>query len=323
MSTNKAVIYTEHGDIDVVKYTETPKPTPGPNQVIVRNKSAGVNFIDYEHRVGQWPSPVFGLLGIEGAGTIDSIGSEVQGLSVGDRVVYMGIGAYSEYTVVNRTHVAKIPDSISFETAAALFVQGITAVTMVKGSWETKKGDTILIYSAAGGTGQLLVKLANYLGATVIGVTSSEVKAEAARKLGAHHVINYNVEDIATRVLEITNGKGVDVVFDCVGKSTFDASLKSLKKFGTFISFGSAGGKVPPIDINILAPKNIKIVKTSLFTFLETLEEVEYWTGELFDLYEKGVIPKDIYKVYPLSEAKQALVDLESGKTTGKLLLAI
>ncbi|KXN68518.1 alcohol dehydrogenase zinc-binding domain protein [Conidiobolus coronatus NRRL 28638] len=302
MSTNKTVIYTDHGDINVVKYTETPKPTPGPNQVIVKNKSVGVNFIDYEHRVGKWPSPVFGLLGIEGAGIIDSIGTEVQGLSIGD---------------------PKIPDSISFETAAALFVQGITAITMVKGSWETKKGDTILIYSAAGGTGQLLVKLANYLGATVIGVTSSEAKVEAAKKLGAHHVINYNTEDIATRVLEITNGKGVDVVFDCVGKSTFDASLKSLKKFGTFISFGSAGGKLPPIDINILAPKNIKIVKTSLFTFLETLEEVEYWTGELFDLYEKGVIPKDIYKIYPLSEAKQALVDLESGKTTGKLLLAI
>jgi NADPH2:quinone reductase len=323
MSTYKAIQIEQTGGVDALKINDVPKPTPSPTQVLVKNEFVGVNFIDTYHRTGLYPLPLPATLGREAAGIVEAVGAEVKGISVGDRVVYLAAGSYGEYNVVERKHTFKLPESVSTKTAATIILQGLTALTMVQESYKIKQGDFILIHAAAGGTGQQLVRLAKHYGATVIGTTSNAEKAEIARKAGAHHIINYREEDVVKKVLELTENKGVHAVLDGVGKDTFDVSLGSVRRLGSLISFGNASGAVPPVTIARLAAKNVRLMRTQLFGFIETQEEFEHWSNELFNLFAQGVITEEIYKVYTFNDIKQAHTDLESGKTVGKLILTL
>jgi NADPH2:quinone reductase len=251
------------------------------------------------------------------------VGSNVKDFKVGDRVVHLGGSAYAEYSNVSATSAEKLSDKVSYEEGAAIGIQALTAWTMVRDGYPVKKGDTILVHAAAGGVGLLLCQMARHLGATVIGTVSTDEKAELARKNGAHHTIVYTREDVVERVNEITNGLGCHAVLDGVGKSTFEASLKATRRLGTLISFGNASGAVPPISIACLAPKNIKLMRPQLFAYLATREESQKWWSEVFDLLSEKVIDLHIHKIYDLKDAKQAHIDIESRKTTGKLLIKL
>jgi NADPH2:quinone reductase len=288
---------------------------------LVKNEAIGVNHVDLSIRAGEFPSPVTGHLGIEGAGIVEELGSEVEGISVGDRVGYFNFASYGEYAIVERARIVKLPNNVSSKTAVTIPLQGLTALTMVKGIYKIKKGDVVLVYAAAGGTGQQLVKLSSYFGASVIAVTSTEEKSKLAIELGAQYAISYKTEDVSQRVYEITNGKGVDVVFDSIGKFTFNINFTLIAKFGTIVNYGSLSGEIDPVNISQLVEKSVSLLKNQIFKIIQTSEELEAWSEELFKLYQRGVILDRVYKTYSLKGAKQAHRDLDSGKTKGKLLL--
>jgi NADPH2:quinone reductase len=319
----RAITFDKNGDFDVLQYSQLSKASPGPGQLLVKNKSIGVNYIDLYHRDGSFIAPVQGILGVEAAGIIEEIGPEVEDILIGDRVAYLGFGTYGEYTIVDRKSIAKIPESVSFDSAAAMFADGIKSLTLVKETYQVKKGDLVLVQAADSSTGLHLIALSKYLGAIVIGVVSNEKKSKIAIKAGAHHIISYDTENIAKRVLEITNGRGVDVIYDNLGKITFELSLESIKKFGTFISFGKISGEIEPFDVNKLASKNTMFSRTTAYHYLQTKEDVEYWAGEMFKLLQQGVMSDNIYKSYLLKDAKLAQIDLENDTTSGKLILKV
>ncbi|KAG0290012.1 NADPH:quinone reductase [Linnemannia gamsii] len=325
-STSHAVQIPKHGDSSVLAYVPVPKPTPKPDQVLVKVAYAGVNFIDTYQRSGLYPQTLPFIVGREGSGEIVEVGPEVKGeFKVGDRVAFMGPGSYAEYDAVSTVSLAKLPDAISLEQGAALLLQGLTAWSLVRQAYKVEKGDWVLIHAAAGGVGLLLCQMCKLLGANVIGTTSSEAKAQLAKANGADYVINYSngYDELVAKVNELTGSKGVHVVLDGVGASTFDVSLKAVRRLGTVISFGNASGAVPPVNIMRLAEKNIRLMRTTLFQYITTREEFDALSSELLGLVAEGKLQFAIHKVYPIQDVKQAHDDLEGRKTTGKLVLKL
>ena len=262
------------------------------------------------------------ILGTESGGTIVKTGGgELHGLKEGDRVITTSTGTYVQYTAAPSAKVVKIPAGIPEKIGASSFLQGLTALTLIREAYHVNKGDWVLVHAAAGGTGLWLVQLLQLVGANTIGTASTSEKVELARKAGAAHVINYSHEDVKAKVFELTSGKGVAAVFDGVGQATFDLSMDCLARKGSMVSFGNASGIVQPVVLSRLSPKNAKLLRPTLFNYLVTREELETYSAELFDILLKNKIDVRIHEVYPLSEVVRAHEDLTGRKTSGKLLL--
>ncbi|KAI5862135.1 NAD(P)-binding protein [Durotheca rogersii] len=323
-STQKGVVINKTGGTDVLEYkTDLPVPAPAAGQVLVKNDYLGINYIDTYFRTGLYKPAQFPyVLGREAEGTIVKAGGgELYGLKEGDRVVWLGEAAYAEYTAVPADKVYKIPDGIPPKVAAAALLQGLTALSLVREAYHVEKGDWVLVHAAAGGTGLLLVQLLKAIGANTIGTASTPEKVELARRAGATHVINYSVEDVKAKVLELTGGAGVAAVLDGVGKATFDLSLESVARKGTLVSFGNASGAVPPFAIARLSARNTRLLRPTLFNYIATRAEFEAYAADLFGFAARGELDFRIHDTYPLSEIARAHADLEGRRTAGKLLL--
>ncbi|CAL5870966.1 uncharacterized protein PFLUO_LOCUS5208 [Penicillium psychrofluorescens] len=321
----KGVVVEQTGGPEVLQFrTSQPVPTPQAGQLLVRNNLAGVNYIDTYFRTGLYASPKPEVLGREGAGTVTAVGDGTSGFTVGDRVAWMGTGGYAEYTAVPAAKTVKIPDGVSDEDVLAAFLSGMTVLTLAKETYPVQKGDWVLLHAAAGGAGFLMTQVLKIMGAKVIGTAGGPEKCALVKSLGADVVIDYRSEegkDWVKLVKEATGGRGVDVVFDSVGKDTWEGSLEAVKRKGTIIWFGNASGPVPPIALPLLSPKCVKIARPQLFGYIETREEFEYYFNELLSLLQSGQLKVKVHKVYPLEQVAQAHIDLEGRKTTGKLLL--
>ena len=320
----KAFRFYETGSSDVLRFEDVEIGAPGAGEVRLRQEAVGLNYIDIYFRSGVYPAPSLQSgLGLEGSGVIEAVGDGVTDLAVGDRVAYAAqpLGAYAEARVMPAKGLVKIPDGISFDLAAAAMLQGMTAQYLLRRTYHVKKGDTILIHAAAGGVGQIVCQWAKHLGATVIGTVGSKEKAEIAKSKGCDYPILYREEKVSERVKEITNGQGVEVVYDSVGKDTFDDSLDCLKRLGMMVSFGQSSGAVPPIPLKALAPGAYFLTRPSVFQYTATREELLATANELFDVLKTGVVNIDIGATYDLADAKHAHDDLEGRKTTGSVIL--
>ncbi|KAF4555441.1 Zinc-binding dehydrogenase-like protein 15 [Elsinoe fawcettii] len=323
-STMKGVIINKTGGVDVLEYkTDLPVPKPKEGQVLVHNSFIGVNYIDTYFRTGLYPAPSFPyMLGREASGTVVSAPSGTpHGLKEGDKVVYMSEATYAEYTAAPAVKVVRIPDGLKEDVAAAALLQGLTALTLIKETYEVKKGDWVLVHAAAGGVGLWLCQLLRSVGAKTIATASTEDKRKLAKENGADVVVGYAEEEVKGAVKEHTNGEGVKAVFDGVGKSTFDLSLDVLARKGTMASFGNASGAVPPFAISRLSAKNAKVARPTLFNYVATREEFETYSNQLFDFILKDNLNVRIHEEYPLAESGRAHTDIEGRVTTGKLLL--
>ncbi|XXG94716.1 T-complex protein 1 subunit delta [Hypoxylon texense] len=323
-TTQKGVIIDKTGGPEVLQYTtDLPVPALVDGQILVKNDYIGVNFIDTYFRTGLYPAPQFPyILGREAEGTVVKTGGgETYGLKEGDKVVWMGEGAYAEYTGVPAKNAVKIPEGVPPKIAAAALLQGLTALTLVREAHAVQKGDWVLVHAAAGGTGLWLVQLLKSIGANTIGTASTPEKVELALAAGAAHVVNYSHEDVKSKVLELTGGRGVAAVFDGVGKSTFDLSLECVARKGSLVSFGNASGAVPPVAIGRLTAKNARLLRPTVANYVATRDELERYSDELFGFLVRDGLDARIFDVYPLSEVARAHRDLEGRKTTGKLLL--
>ena len=320
----KAIFVTEPGGVDKLRYEDLPVPEAGPGQALVKLHFSGVNFIDIYFRTGLYKAPPPVVLGMEGAGVVQSVGAGVTDLAPGDRVAYaMARGSYAEYAVVPAWQLVKIPDEIGFDIAAGSMLQGMTAHYLTHSTYQLKPGDTALVHAAAGGAGQWIVAAAKLRGARVIGTTSTEEKAEIARTAGCDEVILYTQQDFEVEVKRLTGNKGVDVVYDSVGKATWEKSLNSLKPRGMMVSFGNASGPVDPIAPLVLNQKgSLFLTRPTLAHYAATRGELLWRATDVFQWLRDGEVELQIHAVYPLSEAGRAQADLESRKTTGKLLLA-
>ncbi|KAF3803854.1 putative quinone oxidoreductase [Colletotrichum gloeosporioides] len=313
------------GDVSVLTHeTALPVPTPSEGQVLVRNEYAGINYIDTYFRTGLYKAPLPQVLGREGAGTVVSAHPSVSTFAPGDRVVYMGpFSSYATYSAVPASSLLRIPDALGTDTAAAALLQGLTAWTFIREAGVVQKGEWVLVHAAAGGVGLQLVQMLRAVGAKVIGTTSSDEKCALAKKNGAEWIVNSKSQDLVTEVKKITDGHGVDVIFDGVGKATFDSDLEMAARKGRLVIFGNASGAVPPFDILKLGPKNLKVMRPVVNNYVATREELEKYSSELFEMITSGKVEVAIHKAYPLKDVKQAHTDLESRNTTGKLLLKI
>ncbi len=322
----KEIRIERHGGPDVMQYVDVELSAPAPGEIQIRHTEIGLNFIDTYHRTGLYPLPLPSGLGLEAAGVVEALGQGVNHFGVGDRVAYGAgpIGAYSQMRNIPAGRVVKLPDTIDDQTAAAIMLKGMTACYLLRQTYEVQAGDTILFHAAAGGVGQIAIQWANALGATVIGTVGSQAKAETAKALGCHHVIDYSKENIAERVREITEGKGVPVVYDGVGKSTIDASLDSLQPRGLLVSFGNASGPVTNFDLGLLSAKgSLYITRPTLMTYVASDEALQANTRDLFDIVGSGKVKINVNQRYPLSEVAQAHRDLEARKTTGSTVLSV
>ena len=320
----KTIKFYQTGGPEVLQLENVEVPLPGKNEIIVRQKAIGLNFIDTYYRSGLYQTPLPSGLGFEGAGIVESIGDEVTYFKVGDRVAYphSKIGAYAECAVVLSHGAVKLPESISFEEGAAMMLKGLTAQYLLRQVHQVKNGETILFHAAAGGVGLIACQWAKSLGAKLIGTVSSEDKASVAKENGAWEIINYSKEDVAKRVLEITNGKKVPVVYDGVGKSTWESSLDCLSPRGLMVSFGNASGPVTGVGLSILGQKgSLYVTRPILGHFIETHEKLIAASNELFELVAKREIKIKIAQKYSLEDVKQAHIDLESRKTLGSTIL--
>lgn len=321
----KAILIHETGGADVLRYEEVATPNPGTGEVLIRHTAIGLNYIDVYYRTGLYKAPTMPLIiGLEGAGVVDVLGEGVTGLNRGDRVAYAGgpLGAYAEQRIIPASCLVKIPDAISDEEAAAIMVQGLTAQFLLRQIYPVSKETTCLIHAAAGGVGVLLTQWAKYLGATVIATVGSKEKAEIAKVNGSDHIILYREENVPENVLEITNGKKVDVVYDSVGHDTFMDSLDCLRPLGMMVSYGQASGKIPPFDISLLVQKgSLFLTRPSMVDYFRDPSIYKQAAAELFDLVEKKILKVHIGQTYRLSEAAQAHHDLEARKTQGATLL--
>ncbi len=319
----KAIQVTQTGGPDVLTLLDVPTPTPKPNEALVEIKASGVNFIDVYFREGRYPSPLPFINGQEGAGVVKEVGSEVTNLKVGDRVAYTSsLGSYAEFAAVPAARLVKIPDALSFEQAAAAMLQGMTAHYLLHSSYKLQRGETALIHAAAGGVGLLLVQMAKKIGARVIATAGNEEKAQLARDAGADDCIIYTQADFETETKRLTDGKGVHVVYDGVGKATFDKDLEVLRMRGYLVLFGGSSGAVPPFDLIKLSQKgSLFITRPTLAHYTATRDELEWRANDVLGMIAKGELNLRIHKVYPLADAAQAHRDLEGRKTTGKLLL--
>jgi NADPH2:quinone reductase len=318
----KAIRIEQTGGPEVMKFVDVEVGAPGPGEVQVRHKAIGLNFIDIYFRSGLYPSPLPAGLGTEGAGDIVAVGQGVSGLKVGDRVAYAGgpAGAYSEVRNMPAGVLVKLPKSISYETGAAMMLKGMTVQYLFRRTYKLQKGQTILFHAAAGGVGLIAMQWAKALGVTVIGTVGSEDKAALARKYGCDHVILYKSENIVERVREITKGAMVPVVYDSVGKDTFQASIDSLQPFGLMVSFGNASGPVPPVALTALKG-SLYITRPSLMAHIASRSNLEEISGDLFKMVSSGKVKIEIDQRYALADAAKAHADLASRKTTGCTVL--
>ncbi len=322
----RAIRIHETGGPEVLRFEAIEVGEPGPGQVRLRQRACGLNYIDVYGRTGLYPvGDLPAILGMEAAGEVEKLGDGVTDLAIGDRVAYpMILGAYAEARVVDADKLVKIPDSIDDTTAAAMMLQGLTAHYLLFRTYPVKPGDTILVYAAAGGVGLILCQWANQLGATVIGCVGSAEKAELARANGCHHAILYRDEDIPTRVRELTDGEGVAVAYDSIGKATFEDSLDSLRPFGVLATYGNASGKVEPFDPLILAAKgSLYVTRPTLATHISTRALLDEGAARLIDAVSGGKVKIHVNQVLPLAQCADAHRRLEARETTGATVLKI
>ena len=319
----KAVRITQTGAPDVMELVEIDQPIAREGEVRVHVKAAGVNYIDVYYREGVYKAELPLVLGMEGAGVIESVGAGVQNFKVGDAVAWcMYLGAYAEYAVIPERHLVHIPHGLDFESAAAALLQGMSAHYLTRSTYPLKAGETALVHSAAGGAGLLLTQMATQLGARVIGLVSTEAKAKLAVEAGAQDVILYGHEDFDIEVKRLTGGRGVDVVYDGVGKTTFQQSLRCLRPRGMMVLFGAASGAVPPIDpVELSKHGSIYLTRPSLAHYILTREELDWRAGEVYAAVQQGKLKLQMAHRYGLDQVVAAHQDLESRKTTGKLLV--
>lgn len=320
----KAIRIQQVGGPEVMEYVDVDLPEPGAGEALVRQKACGLNFIDVYFRTGLYPQPLPGGLGMEGAGIVEAVGPGVSHIKPGDRVAYAGrpLGAYAEARVMPVDGLVRLPEGISFETAAAMMLQGLTVQYLFHRTFPLKGGETILFHAAAGGVGLIACQWARAIGVTMIGTVGSDEKAAVAKAHGCTHVINYNTENFVERVREITEGKGVPVVYDSIGKDTFKGSLDCLAPLGMMVSFGSASGPVPEFSLNELASRgSLFITRPSLMSYSAKRSDLEQMAAQLFAMIESGKVKVDIRQRYQLSEVVQAHRDLEARKTTGSTIL--
>ncbi|QUH01686.1 quinone oxidoreductase [Saccharopolyspora erythraea] len=319
----RAIRVQANGGPEVLKLAEIEDPSPGPREVLIDVAAAGVNFIDTYQRSGVYDLALPFTPGSEGAGTVAEVGSEVTGFAAGDRVAWAMVpGGYAERAVIPVDKLVRVPDGVDDRTAAAALLQGMTAHYLVTSTYPVKTGDTALVHAAAGGMGLLLTQLVKALGGNVIGTVSTPEKEKLAREAGADEVIRYTEADVAEEVRDLTDGRGVDVVYDGVGKSTFDASLASLRPRGLLALFGASSGPVPPQDPQRLnSGGSLFLTRPSLAHHILTAEELAWRSGELFEWIGNGTLRITVGGSYPLADAHRAHEDLEGRRTTGKLLL--
>jgi NADPH:quinone reductase len=322
-----AIEVTETGGPEVLRYVETPQPTPGPGELLIKAEAIGVNFIDTYFRTGQYPRPLPFVIGSEVCGTVVAAGegADTGGISVGDRVVSASAnGGYAEFATAPAFLTAKVPDAVTSEVAAAVLLKGLTAHYLLKSVYPVKGGDTVLVHAGAGGVGLILTQWATRLGVRVITTVSSEEKARMSREAGAAEVLAYpeDAAQFGQQVRALTAGAGVAAVYDGVGATTFDASLASLAVRGTLALFGASSGPVPPIDPQRLnAAGSVFLARPSLVHFIRTGEEFTWRATELFEEVASGAITIEVGGRYPLSEAARAHQDLQGRKTTGSVVL--
>ena len=319
-----AIRFNQPGGPDVLKWEEVAVGDPGPKEVRIRQHAVGLNYIDVYHRTGAYPAPLPSGIGLEGAGEVVAVGAEVADLKEGDSVAYAGgpLGAYAEERLMPADRLVKLPNALSFEQGAAMMLQGLTAQYLLRRTYHVQPGDTILIHAAAGGVGLLVCQWAKALGATVIGTVGSQAKAELARAHGCDHTIVYTRENFAERVREITGGAGLPVVYDSIGKDTFMESLACLRPLGVMVSFGSASGPVPPLDLGVLAKLgSLYVTRPTLFTYTAKRSDLLATAAELFEVVAAGKVRIDINQRYPLRDAARAHRDLEGRLTTGSTIL--
>jgi len=321
----QAIQIAQTGGPEVLAFRELPTPTPGPGEVLVKIEACGVNFIDIYFREGRYPSPLPFIPGQEAAGTVVALGPGVAGpgVAVGDRVAWCGIqGTYAQFAVAPVDKVIPVPDSVTTHQAAAAILQGMTAHYLALSTYRIQPGDPVLIHAGAGGVGLLMIQIARQLGARIFTTVSTEDKAQLAREAGADEVILYTQEDFVSRVKEFTAGAGLPVVYDSVGKTTFEGSLNCLRPRGLCVLFGGASGAVPPFDlIRLSTMGSLYVTRPTLKHYAATREELEWRAGDVFRWIAEGKLKLRLEHTYPLAEAAQAQIDLAARKTTGKVLL--
>jgi NADPH2:quinone reductase len=320
----KAVRIFKNGGPEVMEYVDVEVGEPGPGEVRVRHAACGLNYIDVYFRTGLYPQPLPAGLGMEGAGVVEAVGAGVTHVAPGDRIAYAARppGAYAEVRTMPASHLVKLPESISFETGAAMMLQGLTVQYLLRRTFALRGGETILFHAVAGGVGLIACQWAKALGVTVIGTVGSDEKGALAKAHGCAHVINYNKENFVERVREITGGRGVPVVYDSVGKDTFTGSLDCLAPLGMMVSFGNASGPVPPFSLNELASRgSLFVTRPTLFNYTAGREDLEAMAADLFGMVESGKVRIGINQQYALRDVQQAHRDLEARKTTGSTIL--
>jgi NADPH:quinone reductase len=319
----KAIQIKQTGGPEVMEMADLPVPQPKPNEAVVKITAAGVNFIDVYNREGRYKVPLPFVLGQEGAGVVSAIGPEVREVAVGDRVAYTSVlGSYAEYAAVPADRLVKVPAEVGDREAAAAMLQGMTAHYLSHDTFPLKKGETALIHAAAGGVGLLLVQMAHNIGARIIATVSTDAKAKLARDAGADEIILYTQSDFEAETKRLTGGKGVDVVYDSVGKTTFEKGLNLLRPRGMMVLFGGSSGAVPPFDPITLTQKgSIYLTRPSLGHYIITSQELRQRASAVFGMIREGKLKLRIEHIYPLAQAAHAHRDLEGRKTTGKLLL--
>lgn len=320
----QAIRIHQTGGPDVLSWETVPLPAPAAGEVQVRHHAVGLNFIDTYHRTGLYPLPLPAGIGLEGSGVVEAVGAEVRDFKPGDRVAYAGgpPGAYAECRNLPAHRVLHLPDAIDFETGAAMMLQGLTAAYLLHRTYRVQAGDTVLIHAAAGGVGLIACQWAKALGATVIGTVGSEAKAVIARAHGCDHVIDYSCEDFVGRVRALTGGEGVPVVYDGVGRATFDGSLDCLRPLGMMVSYGNASGTVPPFDLLELSRRGgLFLTRPTLANYTAKRDDLVALGQALMDVVASGAVRVEVHQRYALRDAAQAHRDLEARRTTASTIL--
>jgi NADPH2:quinone reductase len=320
---SKAVRIHGYGGPDVLRWEDVPLPDPGPGEALVEHKAVGLNYIDVYFRTGQYKVPGFpAVIGQEGAGVVTAIGPGVDSVTVGDRVAYAGpLGAYARTRVIQADRLVRLPDTIDFPVAASMMLKGLTAQYLLRRTYPVKPGETVLVHAAAGGVGLILCQWAHHLGVTVIGVVSTEAKAELARQHGATHVL-IGTETLAADVKRLTGGAMVPVVYDSTGRDTFKVSLDCLAPLGLMVTYGSSSGPVPPVDPTMLSAKgSLFLTRPSLATYTAKRADLEAMAADLFGVLASGAVHASVHQTFPLKDAALAHTQLEARQTTGSTVL--
>ncbi|HWL89665.1 MAG TPA: quinone oxidoreductase [Polyangiaceae bacterium] len=318
-----AIVVHEVGGPEKLRWEQVDVPAPGPGQVRIRHTAVGLNFIDIYHRIGLYKVPLPTVIGQEGTGIVEAVGEGVTSVAKGDRVIYTGLmGGYSEERVAPADRLVKLPDEIEDNIGAAVFLKGLTAEYLLHRTFPIRPGHTVLLHAAAGGVGSIATPWAKSLGATVIGTVGSQEKAKLAKEQGCDHVIVTSEENFVARVKELTGGRGVDVVYDSIGKDTVSGSLDCLVRRGMLVSFGQSSGSVPPLDLaTISGPRSLFVTRPSLIAYTTTREELDGAANALFDVLKKRIVVLRAPRIFPLKDAAEAQRALESRATTGSVVL--